>query len=99
MLCYTKVVPTATMLLFWKQNLTQNILKILLKSLLTEERLGFSELARYTEVSEPSNSGKTWLFQGLWDMGRTSCYRIPARARTMKGLPGGVLVNYLTTSN
>lgn len=92
-LCYREVVPTAAMHLFWKHNLTQNILKTLLKGLLTEVWLGLSELTRDAEVSKPSSSGKTLQFLGLWDMGR-KCYRIPARARTTKkGLFSGVLVN------
>ena len=46
-------------------------------------------------VSEPTNSGETLPFLGLWDMGR-ECYRIPVRAQNLEeGLPSGVLVNIL----
>lgn len=59
MSCYRKVVPSVSMGL--------KALKILMKALLIEAWLGLTGMTRNVEVSEPSNSGKTLLFLGMWN--------------------------------
>lgn len=59
MFCYRKVVPSVSMGL--------KALKILRKALLIEAWLGLTGMTRSVEVSEPSNSGKTLPFLGMWN--------------------------------